>query len=83
MKLNRIRHKKLVRVSVTPVSGENTRKTPYEFTLTVPVENFFWHSVSSYEHGSFESARIKANELITQPKRSPRSPIFTSKIIKF
>jgi len=83
MKLNPIRHKRPVRVSVTPVSGEDARKTPYEFTLTVPVENLFWHSVSSYEHGSFESARIKASDLITQPKRSSRSPIFTSKIIKF
>lgn len=83
MKLNPVRHKKPVRVSVPPVSGEDARKTPYEFTLTVPVENLFWHSVSSYEHGSFESTRINATELITRPKRSPRSPIFTSKIIKF
>lgn len=77
------RRNKPVRVSVTPLSGQNARKTPYEFTLTVPVENLFWYSVGSAESGSFGFARIRASDLITQPKRSPRSAVFTSKIIRF
>lgn len=68
-------------VSITPFGTAIARKTPYEFTLTVPVENLFWYSAGS-SAGPF-GGRIRAAEDLTQPKGLGKSAVFMSKIIKF